>query len=334
VTVNLSANESPLGPSAKVLEAIAARLKELNRYPDNDGVELKTILARRLAVRLENIVLGNGSSEVLDLAARAYLRAGDEAVVGWPSFIPYRSVVERVHAVKVIVPLKDYTYDLDAMARRIGARTKLVIIGNPNNPTGTTVGREELDRFLGQVPPQVLVVLDEAYREYVQRTDFPDSLGYVAQGRQVVVLRSLSKAYGLAGLRIGCGIAPPEVIQRLEAVRQHYNTNLLAQAAAAVAIEDDEFLRRSVNLNLEGMSYLRQQFDALGLDHVPSDANFVLVKVGDGESVHRRLGESGIMVHPMARFDLPEFIRVTVGLAEENGRFIAALRSILAEGSA
>ena len=337
-TVDLSANENPLGPSPRVVAALAAHLGEINRYPDDKGTALKSVLAARHGVGPEAVALGNGSSDLLDLAARAFLAPGDEAVMGWPCFWPYRSVVDKAHGVRAMVPLRDFGCDLGAMAARIGAATKLVIIGNPNNPTGTALGAAALGRFLDAVPAHVVVVLDEAYREYVRREDFPDSLSYVTggvaqgvtEGAPVVVLRSLSKAYGLAGLRIGYAIASPDVIARLDGVRQHYNTNRLAQIAAIAALEDRDFLQRTLEVTAAGMRYLADELAALGLEQVPSEANFILVNVGDGEAVCRRLKESGILVQAMARFDLPAFIRVTVGLREENARFIAALAAIVA----
>ncbi len=326
--VDLSANENPLGPSPRAVEAVARHLDGINRYPDDEGAELKAALAAKLGVGPENVILGSGSSQVLDFAAQASLREGDEAVLATPSFFPYHSVVERCHATRVLVPLNHYRHDLDAMAERITERTKLVILGNPNNPTGTTIGRDELDRFLSRVPAEVLVVLDEAYYEYVRREDFPSSLDDVSRGRRVVVTRSLSKAYGLAGLRIGYGVAPPAVIEALESVRPHYNTNRLAQVAALAAIGDDEHLRRTVACNAAGLAYLGEQLDALGLFYVPSEANFLLLRVGDGREVHRLLKESGVVVQPMDRYGLPAFVRASVGLPEENERFITALRNL------
>ncbi|MEE8320678.1 MAG: histidinol-phosphate transaminase [Gammaproteobacteria bacterium] len=326
--VNLSANESPLEPSPRVLEAITAYLRTLNRYPDKDGVNLKQVIAKKLRVQPENVILGNGSSEILDLAARTFLLAGEEAVMGFPAFFPYQSVVEKAHGSKVIVPLKDYRFDLDLMAQKITAKTRLIIIANPNNPTGTIINRDELDHFLAKIPDEVITVIDEAYYEYVQQKLFPVALDYVHQEKRVLVLRTLSKAYGLAGLRIGYGIGPATIIQQLNDTCQHYNTNHLAQIAAAVALEDPEYLQKSVRLNAEGMQYLRGQLERMQIEYVPSEANFLLVRVGDGRAVTRELMNRGILVQAMDRYQLPEYIRVTVGLAEENEKFVSALRTI------
>lgn len=328
VAIDLSANENPLGASPRALEAVARHLGGIHRYPDDDGTELKAALAAKLGVGSQNLILGNGSSQILGLCAQASLREDDEAVLADPSFMPYRSVVDHCHGTKVLVPLKDYGHDLDAMADRITGRTRLVILGNPNNPTGTIIGDNELSRFLSRVPPDVLVVLDEAYKEYVQKDDFPSSLDYVAQGRRVLVTRSFSKAYGLAGLRIGYGIASPAVIEALETIRPRYNTNCLAQVAALAALADDEHLRRTVTSNAEGRAYLAEQFGGLGLFYVPSEANFLLLRVGDGRHAHRLLRDLGLLVQPMDRYGLPAFVRVSVGLPEENERFIGVLRAL------
>jgi len=327
--VNLSANESPLSPSPRVVSAISEHLNSLNRYPDKDGVDLRQIIANKLHLQSENIVLGNGCSEILDLSARAFLREGEEAIIGWPAFFPHHSVVEKAHGNKVIVPLKDFRYDLELMFQKVTSNTKLIIIANPNNPTGTIVSRGELDRFLAQVPEHIVTVLDEAYYEYVQEKDFPVSLDYVRQGKNVLVLRTLSKAYGLAGLRIGYGVGSSSVIQQLDDTRQHYNTNQLAQVAAAVALEDFEYLQKSVELNTNGLQYLKEKLDWLQVEYVPSEANFLLVRVADGQAVTRQLMDCGIRVQAMDRYQLPAFIRVTVGLPEENERFIGALAEIV-----
>lgn len=326
--VNLSANENPLQPSPRVLKAISASLGSLNRYPDKDGVELRQVLATRLQVNAANVIIGNGSSEILDLAARSFLLAGDEAIVGAPAFFPYQSVVAKAHGKKVVVPLRDYCYDLAMMAQRVTEKTKLIILANPNNPTGTTINRTELEFFLEQVPEGIITVMDEAYYEYVQQDDFPDSLGYVRAGRQLLVLRTLSKAYGLAGLRIGYGIAPAAIIRELDATRQHYNTNKLAQIAAVAALEDTGYLQQSVTLNARGLQYLEEALERLHIEYVASKANFILIRVGDGRAVCRELQERGISVQAMDRYQLPEFIRVTVGLPEENESFIQALAVI------
>ncbi|MFH1044675.1 MAG: histidinol-phosphate transaminase [Pseudomonadota bacterium] len=329
--IDLSANENPLGPSPKVANAIMASLDRLHRYPDKDGSKLRAALASKLGVAPRQIVLGNGSCEIIELAARACLAPGDEAIIAVPSFLPYQSAVERAHGRKVLVRLRNHHHDLNAMLERVNSRTRLVIIGNPNNPTGTTVGGSALAWFLDRLPEEVLVVLDEAYFEYVQREDFPASLEYVNQERPVLVLRSLSKAYGLAGLRIGYAVAPAHVVRRADAMRQHFNTNALAQVAAIAALEDEAHLRRSVAHCTAAKSYMYRALDTLGFDHVRSEANFLLLRVGGGEDVRRLLEQRGILVKGMTAFGLPEYIRVSAGLAEDNEYFIDALRRIFRE---
>lgn len=328
--IDLSANENPYSPSPDAIRALIDKAATANRYPDRDGVALKTALAVNLGIARDHIVLGNGSCEILDLVARARLEPGDEAVLGWPSFPTYRSVVTRAGASVVLVPLAAHAYNLDAMAERVGARTKLAIVANPNNPTGLTIGQAALDRFLDRVPARVVVVVDEAYREYVRRPDFPDSLAYVAAGRQVVVVRSLSKAYGLAGLRIGYAVAPPALARRIDAGRQHFNTNSLAQAAAVAALADADHLAQCVAANAAALSWLEAELSALGLFHLPSEANFLLVQVGNGLEMQARLKDRGVLVKELDAVGLPDCIRVSVGRPDENERFIRALSAVLA----
>ncbi|QXX74311.1 histidinol-phosphate transaminase [Methylovirgula sp. HY1] len=327
---DLSANENPFSPSPNAIRALIDQAATANRYPDRDGVALKTTLSVKLGIARDHIILGNGSCEILDLVARACLKPGGEAVLGWPSFPTYRSVVTRAGASVVSVPLAEHAYDLDAMAARIGAQTTLAIVANPNNPTGLSIGQAALDRFLDRLPAQVVVVLDEAYREYVWRPDFPDSLAYVAAGRPVVVVRSLSKAYGLAGLRIGYAVAPPVLARRIDAERQHFNTNSMAQAAAVAALADADHLAQCVAANAAGLSWLKAQLSALGLFYLPSEANFLLVRVGNGREVHARLKDRGVLVKELDAVGLPDCIRVSVGRPHENERFIRALSAVLA----
>lgn len=330
--IDLSANENPLGPSPRVADAIAAGLRRLHRYPDKDGSELKGLLAHKFGVEAGQIALGNGSCEIIDLAARAYLALGCEAILADPSFLPYQSAVERARSRKVMVPLRDHHHDFEAMLDHLNSRTRLIIIGNPNNPTGTTADRRALEQFLDRIPDHVLMFLDEAYFEYVQREDFPAALDYVAQGRSVLVSRSLSKAYGLAGLRLGYAIAPVRVTRQIEAMRQHYNVNSLAQVAAGAALKDEWHLRRCIAHNSAARSYLQREIAALGLECPRSEANFLLVRVGNGEEARRLLEQRGIVVKGMSGFGLPEHIRVSVGRDEDNEYFIEALRAICRSG--
>ena len=327
--IKLSANENPLGPSPKALAAIMHAAQQAHRYPDKNGTALKQELATRLGVATEEIVLGNGSAELIDAIARATLGAGDEAIVGWPSFPAYRSSIARAGAAVTAVPLIDGAEDLTTIVKRVSDRTRLVILANPNNPTGGTFGAAIWERFIAQMPGHVVVVVDEAYYEYVTRPDFPLALEQVAAGREIVVLRSFSKAYGLAGLRLGYGIAPAPLAQRIEKQVQHFNTNRVAQAAALAALCDEDHLAHCVETNAERRRYLQRELTVLGFSVPESQANFLLVPTVNAVEVHRHLRQCGVLVKLLDGFGLPDAIRVSVGGAEDNERFLEALASVL-----
>ncbi len=326
---DLSANENPRGPSPEAVQAIIGAAGMVHRYPDGQGMALQAALAQTLGVTTDNIVLGNGSSEIIEMTARAFLGDGGEAIIGWPSFPAYRAAAGRAGGEAVLVPLSGHAYDLDAMAERAGGRTRLVILGNPNNPTGLAIGRATLDRFLDRLPPDVTVCLDEAYAEYVSQPDFPNSLDDLAAGRPLVVMRTLSKAYGLAGLRIGYAIAPEPLARRIDSQRQRFNTSRIAQAAAIAALGDADHLAATIALNSSGRDWLAARLSALGLHCPPSEANFLMVKVGDGARVYQRLKDAGVLVKPLDGVGLPEYIRVSVGSPDDNARFIEALQAVL-----
>ncbi|MFQ5441181.1 MAG: histidinol-phosphate transaminase [Thermodesulfobacteriota bacterium] len=325
-SIKLASNENPLGPSPKAVEALRGELGGLNRYPDGSCYYLKRKLSERLDVDPEWIVPGNGSNEVIELLVRAFLPYGAEAVMGEPSFAVYPLAVKAAGGLSVRVPLKDMRHDLEAMSRAINERTRIVFIANPNNPTGTIVSAGQLDAFMERVPEGVIVCIDEAYYEYVQSGDFPDSLKYIREGRPVILLRTFSKIYGLSGLRVGYGVARPEITDFLNRVRQPFNVNSLAQSAALSALDDTEHIRKSVENNKSGLDYLFTEIKAMGLGAVPTEANFFLIKVGEGKKVYERLLRLGVIVRPMGSYGLDEYIRVTVGLPEENKRFVTALR--------
>ena len=326
----LDSNENPLGPSPLAIRAIRGAVRGSHRYPDGGGRVLKRGLADKLNLDPQHVILGNGSCELIDLCARCFLDPEDEAIVADPSFMVYRRAAKATGAHLRPVPLKDYRHDLPEMARHIGPRTKLVFVGNPNNPTGTCVEPLELDTFIEQVPRNVVVLVDEAYYEYMPEGERPDVLRYVREGRPVLVLRSFSKIYGLAGLRIGYGMAPPGVIGILDRARQPFNVNALAQAAASAALNDVKHLSKSQRLNEAGKEYLYEQFQALGLAFIPTVANFILVDVGrEGGAVAENLVKKGVMVQPMGRYGFRTHIRVTTGTPWENERFISALREVL-----
>ena len=324
--VDLSANENPLGPPPAVVRAITANAGLVHRYPDSEGASLRAALARKLGVEVGNVVLGNGSTEIFDLLARALFGDGGEAVIGWPSSPTHRAAVERVGGEVIRVPLVQHAYDLDAIAARVGPRTRLVIIGNPNNPTGLALSKAALDRFLNRLPRGPVVCLDEAYAEYAAKPDFPNSLDYIATGRSLVAVRSLSKAYGLAGLRMGYAIAAEGLALSLNNQRQRFNTSSLAQIAALAALGDSNHLASTIALNASGRDWLATRLSLLGLFFLPSEANFLLVRVGDGARVYNDLRKSGVLVKQLDAFGLPEYIRVSVGSSGENARFIACLQ--------
>lgn len=328
--VKLASNENPLGPSPLAVKAIQAALQGINRYPDAGGYFLKRALAEQLNLDPEQFILGNGSCELIDLSARCFLSPQDEAIIADPSFMVYRRATKATGARPVLVPLKEHRHDLDEMTRRITHQTKMIFIGNPNNPTGTCVEPQAIDAFLDRVPEQVIVLFDEAYYEYMPEELKPDLLRCVRRGRLVLVLRTFSKIHGLAALRVGYGMAPPPLVQLLDRARQPFNVNALAQVAALAALHDTEHLTLSREHNEAGKWDLYARFQELGLPFVPTAANFILVDVGrDSEKAAQALMKHGVIVHPMSRYGLKTHLRVTIGTPGENDRFIQALRDTL-----
>lgn len=325
--IKLASNENPIGPSSRALAALAGATDNLHRYPDGGGHRLRQVLAERWKVSSEQIILGNGSDELLGLLARAFLAPGDDAVMADHTFVIYRMEVTAAHGNPLVVPLTNWTHDLDAMARAVTPRTRLLFVCNPNNPTGTMVSAEEVERLMASVPNEVVVVFDEAYFEYVRDPRFPDTIAYVRDGRNVVVLRTFSKIYGLAGLRIGYGITTPEIAGILNRIRPPFNANSFAQRAAAAALGDEEHVARSRSVNAEGMAQVSQGLEALGLTPIPSQTNFLYFDVGrDGRQVFEALLREGIIVRHIEG----TMLRVTIGLADENAAFLQALRKVLA----
>lgn len=331
--VKLASNENPLGPSPRAVAAMRDALETVHRYPDGKSYYLRAALAKHLGVEPEQLVFGTGSDEVLELLAKTFVNTGDEVVFPWPSFAMYPIVTQGMGAKPVAVPLTNrFEHDLDAMAKAVGPKTRLVMVCTPNNPTGTSVGAADLDRFLESIPDSVIAVVDEAYFEYVQREDRADALSWVARRPGTIVLRTFSKAYGLAGQRIGYGVADATLIGLLERARHPFNLNLLGEIGALAALGDTEHIERSVATNTAGIAWLNGELRGLGIDVTPSDANFVLAHAGAG--VYEGLLRRGVIVRPLAGFGLPEHVRITVGTPEENTRLIEALRETLAEGVA
>ena len=328
--IKLASNENPRPPSARVQQAVMAALATLNRYPDGSGHSLRQALAKRHGVTPDQIVLGNGSNELIELVVRAFLRPGEDAVVPHPSFVVYPMIVQAVGGSRVMVRLKDHRLDLEAMARAITPATKIVFIANPNNPTATIVTAAEVERFMARVPERTIVVFDEAYIEFAQGPDFPDTLNYVRQGRKVVVLRTFSKAASLAGLRIGYAVADGDAVALMNRIRQPFNVNSLGQAAALAALDDDNHVLECVRMIEAGRHFLYDEFKALGLRYVPSRANFILVDVGrSAAEIYQKLLHQGVIVRPMTPFGMETALRITVGTPEENRKLAKALRTVL-----
>jgi histidinol-phosphate aminotransferase len=323
--VKLASNENPRGPSPRALAAIASAAAELTRYPDGNAFVLKQALAQRLAVEPEQIVLGNGSNDVLELVTQAFLRPGDEAVYAEHAFAVYPLATQARGATGVVVPARDYGHDLPAMRAAITPRTRVVFVANPNNPTGTWIAPDVLRAFVASVPADVVVVLDEAYNEYLDADHQAHATRWIGAHPNLVVSRSFSKAYGLAALRVGYGVMDATVADLLNRVRQPFNVNALAQAAALAALADTDYVDESRRINRAGLAQLAAGFAKLGVSALPSHGNFVLVKVGDAARVNAALLRQGIIVRPVANYGLPEWLRITVGLPEENDRFLAAL---------
>tara|TARA_Y100000296_G_C5147412_1_gene244484 strand:- start:346 stop:1458 length:1113 start_codon:yes stop_codon:yes gene_type:complete len=329
--VKLASNENPLGPSPAVREAIAAALPELTRYPDGNGFALKQALAAKSGVNTAGITLGNGSNDILELVARAFVGPEHEVVFSDHAFAVYPIVTQAVGARAVSVPAKDWGHDLDAMAAAITPSTRVVFIANPNNPTGTWIERDALEAFLDRVPENVIAVLDEAYTEYVETDDVPNGVDYLGRYSNLLVSRTFSKAYGLAALRVGYGLSHPAIADALNRVRQPFNVNSLALAAALAALEDEAYLIESRRINRIGMQQLEEGCAALGLSWIPSRGNFLAIDLGrEAAPVFQGLLREGVIVRPVANYGMPNYLRVTIGLPVENQRFLDALKQVLA----
>jgi len=329
--IKLASNESPLGPSPRAVAALRSGLEGVHRYPDGASFELRRALARRLAVDEEQLVFGCGADELLELVAKTCLGPGDEAVHAWPSFAMYPIVVRGMGATPVAVPLDaDLVHDLDAMRAAITERTRVVMLCNPNNPTGTSLGAEAFDAFVASLPEDLVLVVDEAYFEYRRREDFPDALTWLSRRPGTVVLRTFSKIYGLAGLRVGYGVADRELAGYLQRARHPFNVNRLAEVAALAALDDEDHARRSRDVNAAGAAYLTRELAGLGIEVWPTDANFVLARIGEGQS--ERLLREGIIVRPLGGFGMPEHVRISIGLPEENERLVKTLRRLREAG--
>jgi len=355
--IKLASNENPLGSSPGVHNILSAEYEDFSRYPDGNGFTLKQMLAKKHGVSMDRITLGNGSSDPLEFVVRVFAQPGDEILFSEHAFAMYPIVTQAASATAVVAPAKEWGHDLDAMAERISERTKVIFIANPNNPTGTWLKGEELEAFIARVPESVIVVVDEAYFEYAREpalwlqeglhkglqdgsqkgaVEYPDATQWLDRYPNLMVTRTFSKAYGLAGLRVGYSLSHPDLANLLNRIRPPFNVNSLALAAACASLEDSNHVAKAVALNALEMGHTTKAFEQMGLDYIPSVGNFVCVDVSssegrDGVAVYESLLREGIIVRPVANYGMPKFLRVTLGLPEENAKFINALRKVLKE---
>ncbi len=327
--IKLASNENPRGASPKAVDAMRAAVGETGRYPDGNAFALKEALSRRHGLSADRIVIGNGSNDVLEMAARAFLAPGSSTVYSEHAFAVYPLVTQATGATGIVVPACDFGHDLDAMWKAIRGDTRIVFVANPNNPTGTWIAPKRLRSFLEKVATDVLVILDEAYNEYLDPDLRGDAVRWVEEFPNLVVSRTFSKAYGLAGLRVGYGLTHPQVADLMNRVRQPFNVSHIAQAAAVAALFDDEFVEQSRQINRQGMNTLTEGFRRLRLSWIPSHGNFVSFKVGQGVEIFRRLLTHGVIVRPIAAYGMPEYLRVSIGTEAENARFLSALEIVI-----
>ncbi|MDD5482849.1 MAG: histidinol-phosphate transaminase [Kiritimatiellae bacterium] len=327
--IKLASNENALGPSPRAVRAMKKAAAQMHRYPDSGAFYLRNALAEKLRIQPDQILIANGSNEIIEFIGHVFLDREAEAVISDHAFAIFRLIVEMFEARPVIVPMRDFTHDLRAMRAAVTPRTKVVFVANPNNPTGTMVKPDELHAFMEKAPPHAVVVLDEAYLELLPPAQQPDTLRYVRAGRKVIVLRTFSKTYGLAGLRVGYAIAPAEGIEMMAKIRQPFNVNAMALAAAAAALKDDVFVAKTRQMVGEGLRFFEDEFRRSGIEYIPSAANFMLVKVGNGRKIFNEMQKKQVIVRPMDGYNLPEYIRITVGRPAENKRCLRALQQVL-----
>ena len=327
--IKLASNENPFGPSPKALEAVARESKNLQIYPDQKSKLLREALAKKFGLAAENIICGNGSDDIMQVLAATYLNPNDEVIISRNTFSVYELVTRIFGGKLVFVDLNNFEQDLSAIASAITPKTKLVFLTNPHNPTGTIFSAQDLEAFLKKVPDNVLAVVDEAYVEFVESKDFPDTLKHIKEGKNLVVLRTFSKFYGLAGLRVGYGIAKADLIAPMLKTKMPFNVNRLAQAGAAAALDDREFLDKTLKNNSEGKKYLYGELDKLGLDYKKTEANFIFINLKrPADEVFLKMMSEGVIIRPLTSFGLPQAIRVSIGTLEQNQKFIAALKKV------
>jgi len=327
--IKLASNENPLGPSPLAVKALLKSIPKINRYPDSNGFYLKDKIARSYKISPANVILGNGSDEIIDIVIKTFVEEGENIITADVTFLEYE-IISRVNNREIIkVPLKYFRYDLNAIRKKISRNTKLIFIANPNNPTGTYVTRLEVRDFMDGLPEHVIVVLDEAYETFIDVDDFPESLSHISN-KNIIIMKTFSKVYGLAGLRVGYAFGRQDLIAAMEKARQPFNVNLLAQTAAVAALDDKNFLKRTREVILKGKDYYYRELKKLGLVFIPSIANFVLIDTGrDGSSVFRDLLKQGVIVRDMKQYGLQNYIRVTIGTMKENEKFIKAIKKVI-----
>ena len=324
--VKLASNENPLGASPKAVAAMHEAIKTIALYPDGNGFELKDALSKRYGVTHAQLVLGNGSNDLLELASRAFLSPGDVAVYSAHAFAVYALATQAVGAKGITVTAKEYAHDLEAMLKAaVQHKAKIVFVANPNNPTGTYLSAQALQKFMQDLPSHILVVLDEAYNEYLPVAQRYDSVGWLAKYPNLIISRTFSKAYGLAGLRVGYAMANAQITDMMNRVRQPFNVSSIAQAAAVAALHDVEFVKQTFELNQRGMKQIIVGLDKLGLSYIPSYGNFISFRIGGATAMYRRLLELGVIVRPIANYDMADYLRVSIGLESENEKFLSAL---------
>ncbi|SDK09313.1 histidinol-phosphate aminotransferase [Methylophilus rhizosphaerae] len=327
--VKLASNENPLGMSPKAQMALEEALAEISRYPDGNSFTLRDAVSKKYAVQAAQIVFGNGSNDILELAARAFLTAGDEVIYSQHAFAVYPLVTQAAGATGVVVPAIEFGHDLPGFLQAITPKTKLIFVANPNNPTGTLIAKPVLSHFLQQVPRHIVVVLDEAYDEYLSEADKSEAISWLAEFENLIISRTFSKAYGLAGLRVGFGLMHAALADLMNRVRQPFNVNSLAQVAATVSLQDEDFVARSYAANQAGMAQITQGLTRLGLSFISSFGNFVSFKVTNAGAVNQALLKQGVIVRPVANYEMPDYLRVSIGLFSENARFLEVLEKIL-----
>lgn len=329
-SIKLASNENPLGPSPLGIQAMMEGMKTLNRYPDGSGFYLKSKLSSKFGLPQSQIIIGNGSNELIELIIRTFLSAGEEVIQPFPTFLVYGKIVTGGGGKMVSVPLSDFCIDLEAIRAAITPKTKVIFINNPNNPTGSALSKEEMLAFLKSIPQDIVVVFDEAYIEFVSDSGVAQGLDFLADYPLIIVLRTFSKLYGLAGLRIGYGFASEKIIDYMNRVRQPFNANALAQVAATAALDDTKFVSRTLKVVRDGLFYLHRQLDDLGLEYVPTQTNFFLIKVpARAKKTYELMLKEGVIIRAMDSYGLEDYIRVNVGLPEENERFVQTLKKVL-----